>query len=395
MEEIKKLLEAQRDVIRAMSGSVDGLVTAQKVYEDRLKDLEARMTPRKVSLPGVNEGKEQFSFMRAISAIVTNDWSNAGFEKEVFENTRKKAMSAGSDTAGGYIVPSQYVAELIELFRAEAIVAQLGATMLDNLVGFPIEMPKQTGGATAYWVGENAAITESEQTLGQIALTPKAVAALVKLSNRLLKNSNPSVEAMIRSDIATVLALKVDLAALRGSGANTEPIGIANTPSINTVTLGTNGAVPTFDDLYNMQYELQLDNAYRGNLAFAFHPAIRKVLLQTKIAQFSGDTAGDYIIQPMVSDSQLVSWLGHPYKMTTQIPIDGTKGTAKNCTEIYFGNWKEMLIGSWGGLEIMASKETSDAFEKNQTWIRIIQEVDIAVRHPESFCLISDAKIAS
>jgi len=40
----------------------------------------------------------------------------------------------------------------------------------------------------------------------------------------------------------------------------------------------------------------------------------------------------------------------------------------------------------------MASQETSDAFEKVQTWIRKIQEMDIAVRHVESFCLINDAK---
>jgi len=45
-------------------------------------------------------------------------------------------------------------------------------------------------------------------------------------------------------------------------------------------------------------------------------------------------------------------------------------------------------------LEIMASRETSDAFAKNQTWVRIIQDVDVAVRHPESFCLINDATIA-
>lgn len=392
MDEIKKLIEAQKEMIAKIADGNQAFADAQKTFETRLKDLESRMVPRKISLPGVDEGKEQFSFMRAINAIVTGDWQNAGFEKEVFENTRKKtAMSVGSDTAGGYIVPSEYVNEIIELLRAESIVMALGATSLTGLVGVPVELPKQTGGATAYWVGENSAITESNLTVGQITLTPKAVAALVKLSNRLLRLSNPSVETMIRNDIGTVLALEIDRACLRGTGANTEPIGIANTSNINTVTIGTNGGAPTFDYLYNMQYELQLDNAFRGKLGYAFHPATRKKLLQTKIAQFSGDTGGEYIVQPMVSDAQLQAWMGFPYKMTTQIPINLTKGTAEDCTEIYFGNWAELIVGSWGGLEIMASKETSDAFEKNQTWIRIIQEVDVAVRHAQSFCLINDA----
>ena len=86
--------------------------------------------------------------------------------------------------------------------------------------------------------------------------------------------------------------------------------------------------------------------------------------------------------------------MGHPYKMTTQIPIDLTKGNSTNCTEIYFGNWSELLIGMWGTVELRASQETYTAFQSDQTWIRILQEVDIQVRHAESFCLINDATIA-
>jgi HK97 family phage major capsid protein len=310
----------------------------------------------------------------------------------VFEASKQKAMSAGSDTAGGFIVPNEIIPEFIELLRAEAVCMGLGATVLDGLQASPIEIAKQTGATTAYWVGENAQITDSSATVGMIALTPKTVAALVKISNRLIGLSNPSVEGMIRNDFIQQIALAVDLACLRGSGAANEPIGIANTSGINTVAIGTNGGAPTFDYLYDMQYELQLDNAFRGKLGYVMHPATRRRLLKQKIAQYSADTGGEYIIQPAVSDAQLVSWMGFPYKQTTQIPINLTKGTTgTDLTEIYFANWKELIIGSWGGIEIMASKETSDAFEKNQTWVRIIQEIDIAVRHPESFCLVSDA----
>ena len=80
--------------------------------------------------------------------------------------------------------------------------------------------------------------------------------------------------------------------------------------------------------------------------------------------------------------------------MTTQIPINLTKGAGTALTEVYFGNWEELIIGQWGGMEIALSTETSDAFEKDQTWVRVLQEVDIAVRHPESFCLVNDAASA-
>ena len=80
------------------------------------------------------------------------------------------------------------------------------------------------------------------------------------------------------------------------------------------------------------------------------------------------------------------------FTSTTQIPTNLSKGGGgATLSEAYFGNWQELLIGQWGGLEFMASGETSDAFAKNQTWIRVIQEVDVAMRHAESFVLCNDA----
>jgi HK97 family phage major capsid protein len=76
--------------------------------------------------------------------------------------------------------------------------------------------------------------------------------------------------------------------------------------------------------------------------------------------------------------------------MTTQIPIN--LGAGGNETEIYLGNWQELIVGQWAGISILPSKEAGDAFAKNQTWIRIITDVDIGLRHAESFCLGSGVK---
>ena len=270
----------------------------------------------------------------------------------------------------------------------------MGATVMSGLQGSPIYIPSQTGGATAYWVGENSAITASDLTLGQISMTPKKVGALVKLSNTLLKLSNPSAEAVVRNDIARVLALSIDLKALRGTGSSNQPKGIVYQDNINTVAIGANGGSLTWDHLLDMEYSLAEDNALFGKLGFVFHPCIRRNLLKKKVAQYSGQTDGAYIAAP-TSESNFQAWLGYPYKMTTQIPINLTKSGGTDLTEVYFGNWQELIIGEWGGMEIAVSQETSDAFEKDQTWVRILQEVDITVRHAASFCLISDASATS
>jgi len=284
--------------------------------------------------------------------------------------------------------------EFIEMFRAEAVCIRMGARVIDGLTGAPVTFTRQTGGATAYWVGENKEITESALKVGELKMIPKKVAALTKLSNELVRMSNPGAEAMVRQDFAIALGLAIDLATLRGSGSENQPLGIANTPNINTVTLGDSGDLPDFNTFTDMEYEVSVNNALRGNLGFVFHPAIRRLLKKLKIKQFTGDTSGEYVIAPF-SDAQLESYLGYKFGMTTQIPINLTKGSATNCSELYFGNWAEVLIGQWLGFEILASNEAGTAFASDQTWVRIISQVDIALRHAASMCLCSDAKIAA
>jgi len=82
-----------------------------------------------------------------------------------------------------------------------------------------------------------------------------------------------------------------------------------------------------------------------------------------------------------ITQNQLASYIGYPWVSTTNIP------TVSNATKVYFGNWAELIVGVWEGLTIMASQEASTAFTTNQTWIRFVQEVDVMVRHKESFCI--------
>jgi len=386
----KTLIEGK---FNPLESSIKDLTTSTLGMDARIKMMEDLFRTRKsagVSLPGVNEGKQQFSFLKAIRAIRWSDWKDAGFEKEVFDETRKRAMSQGTDSAGGYLVPTQHIAELIEMLYDRAVCIALGATVLDNLTGSPVEIPKQTGGATAYWPGENAAITGSDLTLDQLSLSPKAVGCLVKLSNRLIQLSNPSAEVMVRRDIATALALAIDLKALRGDGTSNTPTGIANTSGINTVAIGTSGGVFDFDIAMRMIDELDVDNALKGKLGFAFHAKVKGKMKRERVPQFSGDGKGAYVMLPM-TDAVLKERLGYAFETSNQIPTNLSKGSGTSLSEIYFGNWEELLIGSWGAMQIMASQETSDAFEKNQTWVRILQDVDIGVRHAQSFCLCNDA----
>jgi len=330
----------------------------------------------------------------AIKGVATGNWGD-GYEKGIMDEYRQKAMDTGTGSAGGFIVPNQFITDIIELLRAESVVIKAGATQMNDLIGSPVEIPRQTGASTAVWIGEGQKITASDLTLGQLNMTPNQLSVLVKLSNRLIMLSNPGAEALVRSDIAIQMALETDRAALRGSGAGNEPAGLINIAGIGDLDLGANGKIPDFTDMDKLSGVVEDANALRGNLAFIWNPKAKRIIRQERIAQFSAQVNGSYVMLPM-TDQMMADTLGWQFFSTTQIPTNLTKGSsAANLTEIFFGNWRELLIGTWGGLQIASSNvagdDTGGAFSSNQTWIRAIQETDIQVRHAASFAITNEA----
>lgn len=389
-EQAKSATEFGETVSRLVGVSETNTET-MKALGERMDALEKGIKSRRVSVPGCNDGENEgkFMFSRAIAGMSTNDWRGCEFEKEVLDTAREKALSQGVDTAGGHIVPEEYVAELIELFRARTVVEFLGATVMRNLTGSPIDIPRQDGGATASWTnGENVDLAESDLTLDDVQMTPKRLGCFTKVSNRLLRMGNPDAETLVRRDLATAMALARDLAALRGSGASGQPTGIVNIAGVLSSAMGTNGGVVGYDDLVDLVGLLEDANALLGKPGFAMPPAIRRMIQKIKDADnrplFQSATAP-------ASIKEGVDILGYDYATTTQMPKNLTKGSSSNLGEIIFGNWEELIIGEWTGLLMDATTKAADAFTKSQTWLKIEQELDIQVRHPNSFAMIPDA----
>lgn len=402
--ELKKLKEMLEGIQTSLK---DGLIS-KETFEEKVKEISEKvdelgtkqkeileaMAKRSIVMKGLEDEKRTFSLFAAIRGMLSNEWGDE-YEKGIMTEYKTKVMASTPGSSGGYLIPPQAITQIIELLRAESVVIRAGATVMTDLNGFPVEIPKQDGGATGYWVAENSAITASDLTIGQLTMSPKQASVLVKLSNRLLRNSNPGAEGLIRSDIAIALSLLIDLAALRGTGASNQPTGIINISGIGDLNLGANGARANFVDMDKLAGVVEDAKALRGNLAYVMHPKAKRLLKQERIAQFSTQTLGQYVLLPM-SDTMLGDALGYPFFTTTQLPTDLTKGSGTNLTELFFGNWRELLIGQWGGMEIATSNVAGDAsggaFSANQTWIRAIQEVDIQVRHPESFAISNEAQ---
>jgi HK97 family phage major capsid protein len=352
----------------------------------------------------------RYSFIKAMRKVVGgfND-TDAGFEMEVSQECQRqfkaqgvsrttsgllvprevmvqRDLVAGTDSAGGFLVATELKSEsFIELLRNAMMVRAMGATVITGLIG-DVEFPRQNGAGNAYWVGETISPTESDQAFGQVPMSPKTVGAFTDMSRKLLLQSSLDVEQLVRMDLAKVIGLAIDLAALRGTGAAGQPLGIVNTTGVGSVALGTNGLAPTYQSLINMESKVAVANALMGSLGYLTNAKVRGQLKGTE--KSPAGTVGNFIWSEGANGFGEVN--GYRAAVSNQVPWTLTKGTSAGvASEIYFANWADLLIGEWGVLDIQI-----DPYAKGLAGgvrVRFLQDVDIAVRHPESFCVIQDA----
>lgn len=292
----------------------------------------------------------------------------------------KRDLTVGTNSAGGYTVATDLLAQdFIELLRNAMVLPSLGARMLTGLVG-NIAIPRLSGASTAYWVSESSAPTESQQTFDQVTMSPKTVGAFTDISRKLLLQSSLDIEAMVRQDLATVLGLAIQQAAINGSGTAPTPRGILNTSGIgNASSAGADGTAPTWAQIVNLESLVAAANADVGTLAYLTNAKVRGKLKGT----FTNATYGE---QPVWGMDSMVN--GYNAAVTNAVPSDLTKGSGTALSAIIFGNFADLLIGMWGGLDL-----TVDPYSNSTSGtLRIValQDVDVAVRHAASFAAATD-----
>lgn len=384
---------------------------------DREQDLEQReasldaptRTPIKPggkadATIGMNQADvRRYSLLRAINAMATGDWRNARLELEasqavakrlgfdpqglfvpydwVAANSEQRDMTKGTTTAGGHLVATDLLAQdFIDLLSNRVVLIGAGATVMDGLVS-DIAIPRQTAASTAYWVAENGAPTESQPAFDQVAMSPKTLGGYVDISRKLLVQAALSVEAFVRADLARVLGIEIDRAGLHGTAANNQPRGVAATSGIGAVVGGANGAAPTWAHIVALETEVAVDNADIGALRYITNPKVRGKLKGTEKASNTAQFIWGDGANPIN---------GYPVSISSQVASDLDKGTSTGvASAIFFGNWNDLILGMWGTLDLLV-----DPYSLGTTGARrviALQDIDIAVRHPQSFAAMLDA----
>jgi HK97 family phage major capsid protein len=337
---------------------------------------------------------------------ILRSWGSKDLAEE-WAGLREKALGTGDPTQGGFLVPTEVAAEMIELLRPAAVVRSLGPTVM-QMTGGKLEINRLTTGATAAYVGENQNISKTEERFGILRLTFRKLACLVPISNDLIRQSSPSADTVVRDDTVRALAQREDKAFIRDNGVDSVPKGLRywiHSDNVYAANATVNLDNVTSDLGKALQYIMAADipliiqqnqtPTTTGAVidvrpGWIFSPRTYKYLSTVR------HTNGPYAFRDEMLRGTL--W-GFPFRVTSQVLETMTAAdadTGGTQTEVYFGCFAHAVIGEALGLMVDASTEAAyydgstvqAAFSRDQTVIRVMTEHDFALRHDKAFVRI-------
>ena len=360
-----------------------------------------RLVEPKAAPPIREKGSAFGRVVRAMAAAKMNKMGSEGTVEvlrgwgdndlaDALADTRTKALAAGDATAGGFLVPTQFSNEVIELLRAQSVVRRLGARVVQMPTG-TMKFPKIATGASAAYIGENVNIGKSEETFGQLTLTFKKLAVLTPISNDLLRYSSPSADAIVRDDLVSSMATKEDSTFIRGAGTDATPKGLLNWCVADQKIAASAASLANITDNLG-QLVVKLKNADIPMISPGWIMAPRT---EQSLATIQ-NANGVFAFRDEVIAGTLWGW---PIGTTTNVPItlDTTGAGNDNESEIYLVDFAQVLIGESQGLLVDSSQEAAyhdgsnvqAAFSLDQTVVRAIAEHDLGMRHDKGVAMLT------
>jgi len=326
--------------------------------------------------------------MRAIAAVKGNITAAGAWYEKMYRNKDvvHAALMASDAEAGGFLVPTEFAAEVIELLSANTVVRRMGA-QTRPLVNGKLSMPRITGGSSFSYVAEGSDPNATGPTIGDLELTARKIVGIIPISNDLLRNSPLNVDQMVRDDAAQGLGEFEDINFIRGDGTGAKPRGLRYwAPAANLLVMtATPDLAKTRKDLGRLRLALKQNKVKMRKAGYILGPRTEEYLFA--IVDGNGNVAF-----PEMKDGKIGAY---PYAMSEQIPENLGAGTE---SEMYLADFNEVIIADALEMRIEVSTEAAykdstgtlvSAFGKDQTVLRVISEHDLGMRHAAGIAVLT------
>lgn len=363
------------------------------------KDLAAIKGGNKFSYKGSfaslsEEQKAKLGAKEKMASFIT-----ALYNKDVSSLAEFKAnMNETTGSAGGFLVPTEFAAEVFRIVEDFGLVSKLATKFPMNAA--QLNVPRVSASVTVSYPGEATAGTASQPTLQQVQLISKTLVGICPMSNELLADANVSVVDLLIELFAEAIAGEIDKQGLVGTGSPftgvTADSGVTIVQPANGTGNSTFTGAATPDNCRTLISNVK-PWALQG-AAFVMHRTVWGLIQVTKAS-----TAGDYFASaanPIVSPNAVAGYptamagtlWGYPVYLSDKMPTT----TAVSTVFIIFGNLKHIFLGQREELGVLISDTATvgsdNLFSQNMSAVRVTHRHAIAVGLPAAFaCLKTSA----
>lgn len=303
-----------------------------------------------------------------------------------------RALSASVSTAGGFAVPQGYQSDVIQALRPLVSVRRLNPTTVLLADSGNLYWPKINIGASVGYVHENSKITATQEQFGAVTLTARKLAALVPISNTLLRSSSPSATLMVEQDVLAALSSAEDAALLRGDGTQDTPKGLRNwVLPANVFTAQALAGADT--DIAKIDGDLsKLEAALINASVKLIRPGwIMSPRTANFLKSLRNSASGMRAFPEMTKNGTLK---GYPYAQTANMPVNLGTGTQTEIMLVDMGyvvvGEAPVIINAAGSGAYFDGTNTVSAFAMDQTVVRVILQSDIGMRRAEACAVLTE-----
>lgn len=386
-ETLDQYLETKIAEIMARNANDPAKAQVQAAHTKAFVEAVADADKKGVKMPAAGD-----SFGRFAMGILKsyNDpgkalsWAEKTYPDDKALSGYFKALTVSTPSEGGFVVPDVLSAEMIQYLYPQLAFAKLGARRI-NMPRGNLTLPRFDAAASASYIGETEKAVDTKPTIGTVKGSSRKLAALIPISNDLIRDSDPTFETYVRDDVIMALRLKKDYTAFYGAGTLHTPSGL-NTLLPAAQKYGSSGTAFTANVPGTIKGGLLSANVPMSKPGWAFSGWVWTWLYNLMTS------TGAYIYRDEMNRGLL---LGDPYVVCNQISTSNSGApSTSDYGDIFYGDWSEFIDFVQVDMELMASKEASyvnsdgntiSAMQNDMTVLRALCLHDFGVRHIASF----------
>lgn len=382
---VREAIDKVNGLIRELEAAETAEAAARALAERQLANDE-RTAGRRFSLlrmlNDIADGRQLSGLEADVAQMGADEYrrlglSGSGVQVPLAALRAASGQNVTTPADGGNLAETM-ASRYVQSLRDNLPIARLGANILTDLVGTLPVITSQD--ITAGWGAEGAEAPTSKASYAKAVMSPKRNFANVATTRDLLRQTSFDVEADLIDKINYAHARIIEDAAINGAGGNA-PTGILKTAGIGSVAMGTNGAAISWAKVVELESVVASLNALKGRLGYLTNAKVIGALKTT----VCGSNTSRFILDALVSN--MVN--GYGIEMTNLVPANLTKGTAADkCSALIFGNWSDLYVGHWGGIDLIVDPYTGK--RKGEIEICINCYNDVLVAEPKSFAAIQD-----